>query len=77
MKANQFIGQAERDAQLIMALSSARYALCRHHSLVAECEGEKIELNFTHEIQLVTGALQALGIDTSVMRPPLPPDSDV
>jgi hypothetical protein len=72
VNADQFISQAAKDAKIIDALHYARYALVVHHTMTVMCEGEEWQLDFNREIAKLTDAMEALGIDTTVLHAPGP-----
>jgi hypothetical protein len=60
MRADEFVFRAMQGAQIFEALSDARYMLIAHHKATIECDGERWQTDFAHEIDRLTDAMQAL-----------------
>ena len=75
---NDNVRDAERDAKLVDALNVALHTLVVHDGMRVRAEGEEWKLNFRSQIELVRGAMEMLGINTSepLMAPPFGPANE-
>ncbi|BBQ02893.1 hypothetical protein BSFA1_80210 (plasmid) [Burkholderia sp. SFA1] len=78
MKTNPIFEASGRDGQLARALNTALHTLVVHNRMRAISEGEEIELDFRAEIEVITSALELLGVarEEVLPFPGTPPDAD-
>ena len=71
MESDEFLKQAEREAQFVDALLLARYVLTIYDGMTVlgdDTDSSGLPLNFGFELQRIEAVLQMAGVDTTQPR---------